>query len=439
MPSNPQLPPTSQLPSQTNHDEVENAILAAIFGAMEFLPQGESLQWANLIWIYIFTVIKKILTESDELVRQTAASNPTVPLTGTYDTTDVATLSSAIGSQTLLPLLNRFLAAVIPPDARVIGPTRCTHVDWGTFMPLIHRIQIQEFDLKDQILIIDLETSFTTTSVIEIDTSLDVAHNGHLIATMPLQAALSNIFVHSTLRIAIDLGSTATAANQDETTPVTNDNTTTQSTSSPTANDSPAASNKQEINTTANTTTANPQNDDASAEQPVDEAIPAAPSGPSISFCLLEPPSLRFDLASAMGYYTQIINPPAIHALLHKGIMLALTSYLIAPKMVSIPISPGLFTYLAQGLAAKATGQTASGSEGEAAAPTHVKRFTATRTPIYTPTPSEPSSYNMNVNPDIKTDLFNSNISVVGVNEPLSDTGSTKSTSSQQRTTTKRR
>lgn len=51
---------------------------------------------------------------------------------------------------------------------------------------------------------------------------------------------------------------------------------------------------------------------------------------------------LRFDLASALGYYIQLVNTPHIHSIVHKLATAALAKAAVAPNIVSVPLLRGV-------------------------------------------------------------------------------------------------
>jgi len=143
--------------------------------------------------------------------------------------------------------------------------------------PLVHRVQVLSAEPGEPV-VFEVEATYTGDSVVEVATSVKIDAFGiENLASMPVQVAVSNIFVSACVRCSLSL----------------------------------------------------------------------TPTDSALSLCLVEPPTVRFDIASALGYYLQLVNTPHIHSLLHRLITGALDKAVVAPNIVSIPLLRGVLTSLA--------------------------------------------------------------------------------------------
>jgi hypothetical protein len=332
--------PKQSTPKQSTNDfDLLTTARDEILTKLSKYTSGETLHWFNLFIITATTSLKTILTQSDDKIVKLCQELGLSP-TGTNDTAQYALNNNSnnpnnrkdtknfvsSGSSTLLPILNRILIDKLQ-TVPFLGPTRVTYMDFRSILPQINNIHIIDYDVENKSLVFDITLSLITDSVVEVDLSVDLQYENLLIATMPTQIGLTNIFVSTSLRIALDLDFSPTSHTTTPTEPTT------------------------EITTNIETTTT--QLTPNQLPDPEDIII----NEPSISISLLEPPVLRFDLATQLGYNHWLSNLPFLHTIIHKGVMLGASS-LLAPNYKSFVIPPTIKDELIQQFCKMATNTT---------------------------------------------------------------------------------
>jgi hypothetical protein len=362
--SQPQPQPQSQPP--TLLDTTRSSLIK------QLLKNGKigdgSIQWVNLIIISFVSIFKQILNISDqETIKLCKELNisPTgtqdsyrignaagidnnvtigemygVPLASTNNTnnknnnnnnnndnnnnddhnddsinktdTNPSRVLTSSGSTTFLPLINRLLLEKLQ-NIPFLGPTRVTYLDIRSILPQINSISLIHYDEDTNGFVIDIDVSFATDSLVEVDLSADLDFEGLLIASVPAQVALGNVFISVNMRLAIDPGDIVSLG---------------------------------ELQHSLNRQT-NIDGIDPCSELPVP---------PSVSISLNEPPVVRFDLATSFGYNYWLTNLPFLHSLIHKAVLLGASS-ILNPHCQTIELEHGWYHGIVQLLSNMAVGK----------------------------------------------------------------------------------
>jgi hypothetical protein len=226
--------------------------------------------------------------------------------------TNPSSIPTSSGSTTFLPLINRLLLQKLQ-NIPFLGPTRVTYLDIRSILPQINSISLIHYDKDTDGFVIDIDVSFATDSLVEVDLSADLDFEGLLIASVPAQVALGNVFISVNIRLAIDPGDIVSLGEL-----------------------------QRSLNRQTNIDGIDPCNE--------------LPVPPSVSISLNEPPVVRFDLATSFGYNYWLTNLPFLHSLIHKAVLLGASS-ILNPHCQTIELQHGWYHGIVQLLSNMAVGR----------------------------------------------------------------------------------